>query len=223
VKPKRPPQTLKPGQVVRLFDGKTLRGWTAPTRFAGTWQGTGEAGEVGVGKGSILLAKGNPITGICWAGDFPKVDYEILFEITKPGEVKGYLCDVAFPIGESRAGLCLGGGDRGNLVALHLVDGRGREGNVTTRAMGFEPKRWHRVQLRATQAKIETWVNKEKVIDLETKGHSFGVLREWEPLNPFGIGAWGGARMVRNIVLRRIDGRALPSAEEPGQREKAGK
>ena len=103
-------------------------------------------------------------------------------------------------------------------MGLHLVDGRGREDNVTTREKSFGAERWHRVRIRVTQAKIEAWVSKEKVIDLETKGHSFGVLREWRPLDPFGIGAWGGARMLRNIVLRRIDGKALPSA-----RKEAGK
>ncbi|HEY2342197.1 MAG TPA: DUF1080 domain-containing protein, partial [Chthoniobacteraceae bacterium] len=55
-----------------IFDGKTLTGWKA-TDFAG-------AGEVAVKDGTLVLNAGDPLTGVNYTGQTPKMNYEITLE-----------------------------------------------------------------------------------------------------------------------------------------------
>ena len=52
-----------------LFDGKALGDWK-PSKF-------GTQGSVEVKDGQIMIGFGDGCSGITWAGEFPKTDYEI--------------------------------------------------------------------------------------------------------------------------------------------------
>ncbi len=58
--------------VQSLFDGKSLAGWKK-TAFGGE-------GDVEVRDGQIILQAGNPMTGITWTANPPRMDYEITLE-----------------------------------------------------------------------------------------------------------------------------------------------
>ncbi|HYO83884.1 MAG TPA: family 16 glycoside hydrolase, partial [Bryobacteraceae bacterium] len=58
-----------------LFDGKTLDGWK-DAAFR-------NPGKVRAEKGAIVLAPGNPLTGINYTREIPKVDYEVRYEAQK--------------------------------------------------------------------------------------------------------------------------------------------
>src|SRR5260370_22780872 len=58
----------KTGEWQSLFDGKTLQGWRE-TAFTGH-------GKARVENGTVVLAAGEPMTGITWSGAFPKMNYE---------------------------------------------------------------------------------------------------------------------------------------------------
>ena len=68
------------GGWISLFDGTSLQGWKE-TPFPGH-------GTVAVKDGVIVLGKGR-MTGIHWAGEFPKAGYEIRFEAETPNSKKG--------------------------------------------------------------------------------------------------------------------------------------
>ena len=57
-----------------LFDGKSLQGWKEPP--------LPNRGKVEVQDGAIVLGRGR-MTGIVWAGEFPKTGYEIRFEAAR--------------------------------------------------------------------------------------------------------------------------------------------
>src|SRR2546428_12320877 len=52
-----------------MFDGKTLTGWRA-TEVAGR-------GEVQCQNGLMVLYMGDPVTGIQWKNEIPKMDYVV--------------------------------------------------------------------------------------------------------------------------------------------------
>ena len=190
---------------VSLFDGKSLQGWNAPKRFpVEAPRGSGDAGPVRVQSGAIVLGPGHPITAIAWTRDFPSVDYEVTFEIQRTTP-SSFLCEILFPVAESRAEATLGGWH--GVAALQFVDGQMGSGNATTRRFPSARGRWYTVRLRVTRPRIELWVDAEKLIDFGPAGHRIEAFEEWQPVAPFGIGTWESNSLLRGIQLRRIDGR----------------
>ena len=83
-----------------LLDGKSLGQWKE-TAFE-------RRPAVRVEEGAIVLTAGQPLTGITWAGEFPKSNYEIRFEAARMlgGD---FFPSVTFPAGGNFATWVLGG------------------------------------------------------------------------------------------------------------------
>jgi hypothetical protein len=89
-----------PYQWRDLFDGKTLNGWKVP-KFGGE-------GQVKVEDGCIVMERGDPMTGIAWAGDFPKTNYEVEY-VAKRTDGIDFFATVTFPVGDSFCSFVTGG------------------------------------------------------------------------------------------------------------------
>lgn len=192
----------KPAEWRNLFDGKTLAGWKAPN-FGGQ-------GEVKVSDGTIVMEMGDSMTGVTYTGKFPKIDYEVTLE-AKRLEGNDFFCTTTFPVGDAPCSLVVGGW-AGTVVGLSCVDWYDAADNITTQFMSFEDKKWYRVRLRVTKAKIEAWIDKEKIVDLPTKDHRFTIRDECDLCRPFGISTWCTTGAIRNVRVRRIK----PQAKDSG-------
>jgi hypothetical protein len=185
-----------------LFDGSSLAGW-APTPFAGH-------GEVRIEKGLLVLEQGY-LTGVHWTNALPKRNYEIALEARR---VSGsdFFCGLTFPIAGTNASLIVGGWG-GGVVGISNIDQNDASSNDTTKFMSFEKDRWYAIRVRVTDAKLEAWLDKEKIVDVPTAGHTFslrsGPIEESVPL---GIATYETQAHIRNIVLREL----APSATSPG-------
>jgi sugar phosphate isomerase/epimerase len=178
-----------------LFDGKTLNGWKI-TDFAGH-------GEVTVEKGTIVLDVGNDLTGVNYADALPKMNYEVELEAMK---VIGddFFCGLTFPVADAHATLIVGGWG-GGVVGISSLDGNDASENETTQAMRFEKGRWYRIRLRVLPDRLQTWIDNEQVIDVETEGKRINLRAgEIEQSVPFGIASFRTRAALRNILLRRI-------------------
>lgn len=180
-----------------IFNGKDLAGWKI-TEEADFKRG----GKVYVKDGTIVLEEGDPMTGITWAGDFPKTDYEVSLEAMR---VTGYdfFCGITFPVGESWCTLIVGGWG-GMIVGLSNVDGMNAADNLTTQGTTFESGQWYPIRLRVTQEEIDVWIDGEREIHLPREGHEFDIWWEQEPATPFGINTWETGAALRNLNLRRL-------------------
>jgi hypothetical protein len=189
--------SVPPGQWVSLFDGRSLTGWRVleDKAFAGH-------AAVRVENGSILLERGKLQTGIGWAGDFPRDNYEVSLEAMRT-DGHDFFCGMTFPVGDSPCTLIVGGWG-GTVVGLSNVDHMNASENVTTANRTFEDNQWQRIRLRVTPAKITVWIGDEEVIGLERESHAFGVWWEQEPARPFGIATWDTGSALRNIRLQRL-------------------
>ena len=90
-----------------LFDGVSLQGWKeTPFRTRGTVQ---------VKDGAIELGKGR-LTGVTWAGAFPKSGYEIRFEAVRR-DGNDFFGAITFPVADSHC-TWVNGGWGGMVVGL---------------------------------------------------------------------------------------------------------
>ena len=177
-----------------LFDGTSLKGW-AITDFAGK-------GDVRIEKGLLVLDAGY-VTGVHWTNGVPKTNYELSLEARR---VVGndFFCGLTFPIANTNVTLIVGGWG-GGVVGISSIDGNDASSNETTKFMAFERERWYAIRVRVTPAKLEAWLDKEKIVDVETKGKTFGLRSgPIEESVPLGIATYETAAHIRNVVLKEL-------------------
>ena len=186
----------------KLFDGKTLAGWKS-TDF-------GDEGKVHVKEGAVVLEKGKKMTGITYAGkDFPKVDYEVSLEARRTAG-RDFFATTTFPVGDTFCSFVVGGWG-GRTVGLSNIDFANASENETSKSMEFKDGQWYQVRIRVTKKKIEAWIDKEKMVDLETADRRIDIRIECRSCRPFGVATYDTVGEVRDIRLR-----ALSDAEKKG-------
>ena len=184
-----------PAGCKSLFDGKSLKGWKS-TNFGG------EA-DVVVEDGAIVMDRGSNMTGITYdKDDFPKTNYEVTFEGKR---LKGidFFCTTTFPVGNDHCSLVVGGW-AGAVVGLSSIDDRDASENETRKNMGFDNNKWYRVRIRVTPERITAWIDKDKVVDLATKGRKISIRPECDLSRPFGVCTWSSTGAVRDIRVRPL-------------------
>jgi hypothetical protein len=182
-----------------MFDGQTLAGWRE-TPFAGH-------GEAHCQQGVMVLSMGDPFTGLNWTNDFPHMDFEVALDAMR---IMGsdFFCGLTVPVGTNCCSLIVGGWG-GSLIGISSLDGMDASENETTKYTNFETGRWYRIRLRVTQKKIEVWIDKEKLISVNTTGRKITVRPgDIELSQPIGVSAWQTAAAFREIKFRRVNGPA---------------
>jgi len=180
-----------------LFDGKALGKWKVIDEFDFS-----RHGEVHVREGRLVIEKGSPASGVRWTGPFPKIDYEVAFEAMRV-EGDDFFCGLTFHVGKAPLSLIVGGW-RGPVVGLSCIDGEPAVENETCVYREFQKKRWYKIRLRVTEAKVEAWIDKEQVVDFTVGDHKLTIYFEPETMLPLGIATWETTGALRNIRVRKI-------------------
>jgi hypothetical protein len=181
-----------------LFDGKTLNGWKV-TDFPDS------KAKPRVEEGKLILPKGTDMTGVTWTGgDLPTTNYEIELEAQRI-DGDDFFCGLTFPMAKSHASLILGGWG-GGVCGISSLDGDDAARNETTTARDFKKGEWYRVLLRITPNRIQAWLEKENLVDVDTTGRDVGVRMECEESRPLGVCTWRTTGAIRNMRLRRTAG-----------------
>lgn len=177
-----------------LFDGATLDGWEE-TSFGGE-------GLIHVKDGAIVLEFGEPMTGVTYARDVPRMDYELQLEARR---VSGsdFFCGLTFPVGDTHISLVLGGWG-GALVGLSNLDGEDASGNETTQYVRFEDGRWYTVRVRVTGDRIQAWLDDGRIIDVATAGRRIDTRPEMLLSRPLGIASYRTRAAIRAIRVREL-------------------
>jgi hypothetical protein len=194
--PAKPGEKAKPDgkRWKSLFDGKTLKGWKE-TDFYGR-------GKVTIKDGTIVLGMGNDMTGITSTEKLPKIDYEVELDAMRV-EGSDFFCALTFPVGDSPCSLVVGGWG-GGVVGLSSINGADASENETSKYMSFKPNRWYHIRLRVTKNKIEAWIDKEKLVDVELADKKLGIRLEVELSKPFGIATWCTTGALKDIKIRPL-------------------
>ncbi len=195
-KKNQPKEELKTGsKATEYFDTKTLNGWEV-TNF-------GPQGPVYVSGGSIILGMGDGCTGITWAKDFPKVNYEVHLE-AKQMDGNDFFCGMTFPVKEDFCTLIVGGWT-GSVTGLSNIDGYDASENETTLFKLYEKNVWYNIKLRVTADSIIAWVDDTTVVDVNIVGKKLSIRPEVTLSKPFGIASWQTTAAIRNIDVTQID------------------
>jgi hypothetical protein len=177
-----------------LFDGVSMENWEV-IDFEGH-------GNISIADSSIIIGKGELISGIRWTEDFPKTNYEINLYARRI-EGSDFFCGMTFPVKDSFLTLVLGGWN-GAVVGLSSINGYDAANNETGTQYRFGSGWWYSVRLRVTDAKIEAWIEDEKIVDF-TIGNSVLSLRsEVESSVPFGFTTYKTTGALRDIKLHII-------------------
>ncbi|MCP4453480.1 MAG: DUF1080 domain-containing protein, partial [Planctomycetes bacterium] len=130
-----------PPPEIDLFDGKTL----------GLWKETGFFGQgaVSIQDETIILGRGQDMTGITWTGPLIRQNYEINLQ-AKRVEGSDFFCGLTFPVGEEYCSLICGGWG-GSLVGISNVDFYDAANNSTSTSYDFETDQWYDIRVRVTE------------------------------------------------------------------------
>ena len=186
----------KDKSVLKLFDGKTLKGWK-PTEFGGE-------GEVRVKDGVLYLEVGSDLTGVTWQDPkkLPKTNYEITLEAMR---VDGFdfFCGLTVPVKDSFCSLIIGGWG-GGVCGISCVDGYDASENDTTTYREFKSKQWYKIKMRVTDTRIRAWIGKEEIVDQDIRDKKINVRIEVELSQPLGFASWQTTAGLRNIQVRKL-------------------
>lgn len=200
--------TSKSCEFQSLFDGRTLKHWQVLDH-----SDFKRHGKVVAKGGAIELAQGRPASGIVYAGKPPRMNYELSLEARRVAGDDFFL-GLTFPYAKEHVTLILGGWG-GKATGLSNIDDIAAIENETSSFIDFKNGKWYAIRLRVTEAKIQAWVGKEQVVDLETADHKFSVWWEQEPARPLGLTTWHSAASYRKIRLRRLAAADLKQSPSP--------
>ena len=182
------------GNWAPLFDGTSLAGWKQSDFL--------NPGVAYARDRKLTIPAGEVMSGITWAGDFPKMDYEIRLEAMRAGG-SDFFCGLTFPVNDSFASLILGGWG-GTVCGISCLDGEDAANNETTTSTNFKNGIWYSVRLRVTKDKLEAWLQNEQIVDADTKDREIGVRIEVEESRPLGLATFQTTAALRNISWRKL-------------------
>jgi len=178
-----------------LFDGKTLKGWKQSDFF--------KPGKSSVKDGAIILEKGSKMTGLTYDGkDFPKMNYEVSLE-SKRIDGRDFFCTTTFPVGDSFCSFVVGGWG-GSVTGLSSIDGIDASENQTGQGIEYKNDQWYKIRIRVTDKRVETWIDKEQTVDLDTSDVKLGIRIECNVSTPFGIASYDTVGAVKDIKVRNL-------------------
>jgi hypothetical protein len=184
------------GEVIKLFDGKSLDGWKQ-SNFAG-------GGEVTIENGQLVINRGESLSGVTWkdASKLPKDNFEISLQAMK---LKGddFFCGLTFPVGDSHASFICGGW-AGTVVGLSSINNQDASENETTSYKKFDPNKWYKIRVRVAGGKIECWIDDEQVVDVELKDKRISTRIESDPSRPLGISTYQVTSAIKDVELKRL-------------------
>ena len=178
-----------------LFDGKSLDGW----KDAGFLK----APPATVAEGSLILPKGDPMSGVTSTRkDLPTTDYELTYEAMRT-DGRDFFAAATFPVGTSFVTL-VNGGWGGNITGLSSLNGADASENETGHYFKYENNTWYRFRVRVTAKAIRGWVDDKEVFAAELDGRQVGTRIETRANQPLGFATWRSAGAIRKVEVRRL-------------------
>lgn len=180
---------------IPLFDGKTLDGWKI-TDFGGQ-------GEIRVEEGKLIIDIGQPMSGVTFKKEFPKVDYEIHLDAMRV-EGSDFFCGLTFPVKDSHCSFIVGGW-AGSVVGISSIDGHDASENDTTQVKSFKNNKWYKIRVRVRADKLEAWIDDQKMVDQDIKGRRISTRAEVDPSKPLGLSTYLTHAAIRDFKYRLLD------------------
>jgi hypothetical protein len=157
---------------------------------------------VEIKDGQLILNAGGDLTGVHLEQAPAAMDYEVEFQAMRI-EGDDFFCGFTFPYGDTHVTL-VGGGWGGTVTGISNINSDSANENETTSFKNYQNGKWYTVKVRVTKAKIEAWMDKEKIVDLETEGKKLEMrVGEIESSKPFGFATFRTKAALKEIRWRK--------------------
>jgi len=179
-----------------LLDATSL-GRFEPTSFGGE-------GAVELRSDGVHLAMGMMLTGIRLPtlGELPTHDYEL--EVVAARLLgNDFFCGLTFPVRDGFATL-IPGGWGGALTGLSCLDGRDASDNETKSYRRYEKGRDYTLRVRVSGARVQAWIDDERVLDVDTTGRRVHLRTEVLKSAPLGLSSYATAARIRSVRWRPL-------------------
>lgn len=174
--------------------------------------------EKNPGDGKLFrLGMGDPLTGIRWAGEFPKENYELRLQARRTDGFD-FFAAVTFPVGKEHCSFVLGGWG-GGVVGISSIDGNDASSNETTGYKDFKNKQWYNIRMRVDEENVTVWIDDSEWSSVNRSEHTFDIRIEMDPCLPVGIANFQCESEVRGIEIRSLAGATRDDASAKGTTE----
>lgn len=165
------------------------------------WEPADFSGQAGVFvlDDALIMESGNDMTGVRWRGEAPALDYEITLEAMRLAG-GDFFCGLTAPFQDTFFSLVVGGWG-GTCVGISSLDWLDAYHNETAQFRTFHAHQWYPVKLRVTGERIQAWVNKEQLVDVEIGERTVDIRWEMAPTRPLGIATWRTTGAIRNFKV----------------------
>lgn len=154
---------------------------------------------------TLRLGWGETLTAVKWTGAIPEPPFELELE-ARLLDGTDFFCAITFPVRDD--GTCVTlviGGWGGATVGISSIDDQDARENETTTYRKFVTDTWYRIRIVRNRERIETWIDDEKVIDLDTTGKRLSLRPgPIEVCAPFGLATWQSSGEIRNARWRSL-------------------
>jgi len=184
-----------PTEPRTLFDGKSLEGWKKADLF--------HAGNVQVENGAIVIASGDPMSGITSTRtDLPKVDYELTYEAQRLTG-SDFFAAATFPVKDAYITL-VNGGWGGSVTGLSSLNGADASENDTSLYIKYQNKTWYRFRVRVTDDTIRCWVDDRQVVAVNYQHRQVSTRLETRANQPLGFATYESSAEIKKITVRKL-------------------
>lgn len=201
-------------------DAKASQEEQKPIELFKNWEESKFVGTAGIevrDDGTVVLNKGDDLTGVTWQGPMLTMDYEVSVE-AKRLEGSDFFCGLTFPVGEDSCSFIVGGWG-GTVVGLSSLDYMDAMNNETARMREFETDHWYDIRVRVTKDRIQGWIDDEKLVDAITTGRKVGIRWEVTRSKPLGIASWQTKAALRNFKQRPLTEKEIAEAKPEERRQ----
>lgn len=181
---------------------RTAKGWVV-SDFSG-------GAEVRVVDDTVVLTKGDDLTGIRWTGPLIRMNYEITLK-AKRVDGNDFFCGLTFPYNDDCASFIVGGWG-GTVCGISSLDYFDAYNNETSRFVSFETDRWYDIRVRVTGGRIQAWIDEDQLVDVSTKGRKVDIRFEVTPSKPLGIATWRTTGAITDVRIRKLTPEEIEAA-----------
>lgn len=188
-------------------DGEPAEGWKPllPKDGIEGWEVTnfGGEGDVENKDGSLMLGRGEPLTGVTRLGkDFPLENYELRWSAQRV-EGSDFFAGITFPVGKEHCSFICGGWG-GGLVGISSINGNDASENETSSYRNFKNGEWYRFKIRVDAKNITVWLNDEQILEIERANRKFSVRAEVMRSRPLGYCVFQSKVLIKDWEYRTV-------------------
>jgi hypothetical protein len=177
-----------------LFDGKSIDDWKAAD------YGGNEG--LSVEDGEMIIPAGATLSGANYTKPTPKMNYEVEL-VGRRRSGSDFWCGLTVPVGETHVSLILGGWG-GSVCGISSIDGMDASENSTTSGQTFKKNQLYTARLRIAEHRIQAWLDKEQIADVDTTDKRLSIRLEVSRSKPFGIATWQTEGGIKSIKIREL-------------------